>query len=297
YDPTTGAYALFPDAEPFKAGLGFFLNAATPQSPFTVSGRIYSNIAGTVALRPGWNLISNPLEQTTTVDNMLSVHAADFPRFFTDAEGSDIGTVFYEFQPGANDAASGVPETGSMVPATSFEAGKAYFVQVFSPEGVTLVFESAPTGQAAVRTGNRTAGRSGLGWLMGVTLIDGKFRIGAQIGQDTTATRGFDRAEDAALPPPLTGGRQVIVTDAGSLYRDVRRVGNRDVYTIRLTGLTPGKSYTLSFDKIQNSPGAFIVTRQDGSIVGSFRAGQQVQLRASSSSYVFKIRVSGVVYP
>src|SRR5207253_11104798 len=131
-----------------------------------------------------------------------------------DAEGSDIGTVFFEFQPGANEPATGAPETGSMVPATDFLEGRAYFVRVLSPEGVTLTFSPATgTNFPRVLETPRTPVQ---GWKMGVDLIDGTFKIGVQIGQSTTATRGFDPREDAELPPALAGRRQVSVVDNGS---------------------------------------------------------------------------------
>ncbi len=295
YDPSTGTYSLFPDAEPFKIGLGYFMRANSAVTPLTISGRIYANIAGTVSLRPGWNLIANPIAETTEVDHMLSVHAADFPRFFTDAEGSDIGTVFFEFQPGTNDAASGAPETGSMTPATQFEAGKAYFVRVLSPEGVTLVFEqqagAGPPGRAQVAAAPRATTPNG--WLMGVNLIDGRFKVGAQIGQSSTATAGFDPREDAELPPGLTGGRQVAATDIGWMYRDVRRLGLPEVFTLQFTGLKPGKTYTLGFEKVRNSPGVFGVYRASGPIIGYFAVGDQVPFTATSTTMTLKIRVNG----
>jgi hypothetical protein len=290
YDPSTGRYDLFPDTEAFKIGLGYFLRSDATQLPFTVSGRIYRNIGGTVSLRPGWNLISNALTETSQVGNVRSVRGADFARFFTDAQGSDIGTEFFEFQPGQNDPVTGAPETGSMIPATVFEEGKAYFVRVLAPEGVTLVFNPAG-GQ--LHPESLQVPINVPGWKLGVTLIDGVFKVGAQIGQSSTATSFFDPREDAEMPPSISGGRQVVVVDSGTLYRDVRKLGVQQTYSVNFTGLKAGRTYAVKFDKLRNSPGLFALYRPNGSIIGHFQPGQQVMFTASSPTTTLKIKVSG----
>jgi hypothetical protein len=293
YDPSVGQYDLFPDAEPFKIGLGYFIRAEVPQSPFTVSGRIHKNISGAVSLRPGWNLVANPLTETVQLDHVRSVRTTDFAQAFTEVQGTDLGAEFFEFLPGPNDGITGAPETGSMIPASSFEPGKAYFVRVLAPEGVTLVFDPQNGQPRPLVVASSTSTLSG--WRMGITLIDDDFQVAAQIGQSRTATSGFDPKEDSGLPPPPSGGRQVSVVDSGRMYRDVRTLGSQQVFTVRFDGLRAGKSYWIKFDKIKNSPGLFAVYRDNGSIVGYFQSGQSVPFRPTSASTTFKIKVSGGV--
>lgn len=294
YDPASGRYDLFPDAEPFKLGLGYFVRTDNSQVGFSVQGRVNVNIGGTTSLRPGWNLIGNPLTETTQLDHVRVVHTSDFPDFFSNLTGTLIGAEFFEFQPGQNDAVTGAPETGSMIPATTFEPGKAYFVRVLAPEGVSLVFDPQSGTTPAPRFAPRSAGTTA-GWLMGVTLIDGSFRVGAQIGESATATRSFDPREDAALPPALTGGRQVVVADTGSMYRDVRALGSPETYTLQLTGLRSGATYRVSFDKIKNGPGLFALYKQNGSLAGYFQPGQQTSIMATGPTMTLRIKVTGGV--
>lgn len=95
-----------------------------------------------------------------------------------------------------------------MIPASVFEPGKAYFVRVLAPEGITLVFDPQ-SGQSRGASNAMSATPVVNGWRMGVTLIDDDFRVGAQIGESSTATLGFDPKEDSPLPPAPAGGRRI----------------------------------------------------------------------------------------
>ena len=128
---------------------------------------------------------------------------------------------------------------------------------------------------------------------MGLTLTDGSFRVGAQIGESTTASRGFDAREDAELPPAFSGGRQVVVTDIGSMYRDVRALGVPEVYTVQIQGLMSGKRYALTFDRIRNNPGVFALLRSNGSMIGYFAVGMQIDFTATEPTITLKVRVGG----
>ncbi|HVL38072.1 MAG TPA: hypothetical protein VM328_01655 [Fimbriimonadaceae bacterium] len=245
YNASRAAYDLYPSLEPFKIGHGYFVRLDAAKS-LAVPGRLSPGTPTSTALRPGWNLISNPLPENTPKSRVTVVKAAEFPQAYSGAEGSDLGIDFFEFVPGPADAATGAPETGSMVAATSFEPGKAYYVRVMAAEGLTLLFSPAtplgPTRAPQVTAQASAAPRAGLlgGWVMKLSLEG--LPVAAFIGQRPSATRGFDRPFDSELPP-LMGGPQIWIENGSRLYRDTRSLGMRETYQVRLTGLVPGRRY------------------------------------------------------
>jgi hypothetical protein len=166
------------------------------------------------------------------------VHAADFPEAYADALGGTVGSDFFEFTPNPNDAVTGVPEGGTYTAATSFEPGKMYFVRCLTAEGASLVFDATAT-----RAKRATVSPD---WRVKVTATGTKLTSTVYAGMSRTATRGFDRDQDSALPPSV-GGFQLAITDGGAPFRDTRPNSGGETYTMQLTGLTAGKTYTLNF--------------------------------------------------
>lgn len=248
YNPAKARYDLFPDVEEFKQGHGYFIRlpAATP---IAIEGRISLGTSMAVALRPGWNMISNPLLENVSTTQVRVIKGSDFPKAFAAALGNELGLDFFEFLPGPNDPSTGAPETGTMSAATSFQVGKAYFVRVLAPEGAVLLFEPQDTRSVQSFAAQQPqAGPNGAEWQVQMTLSDGRTTAKSYIAQTTTATRGFDRREDSALPPGI-GGLQLWSENGDLLYRDVRNLSQPETYRVRLDGLRRGFNHTVTFSR------------------------------------------------
>lgn len=247
FNSSKARYELFPEVEAFKSGHGYFVRLETAQPGFSVAGRVNRNIESTVALKPGWNMVSAPLAEAVTTGRVRVTRTTGFPTAWSNATGVDVGLEFFQFTPGPNDGASGVPETGTFSPASQFELGKAYFVQVLASEGVTLSFQPAgSTGSAPVPM---SYAPTPTGWQLGIQMKLNNQIAKAVIGQSSTATRGFDAKEDSGMPPGL-GGFQVIVEDYEQLYKDVRGLQAGETYTLRVQGMKANTNYRLDFTKV-----------------------------------------------
>ncbi|GIK33032.1 MAG: hypothetical protein HND43_06450 [Armatimonadetes bacterium] len=262
YNSSKARYDIYPDSGPLTIGQGYFLRLENAQPGFAWQGRTSPATPLAVALRPGWNLIGNPLGEAVSTSRVTVVHAANFPMSYGEALGTVLGVDFFEFVPGAPDAASGAPETGTMAAASNFGLGKAYFVRVLAPEGAVLLFRPAPV---SMPQGPFNAASpfppsiDPLQWTLRLNVIGSQERCEVFVGQSRTATLGFDRAEDSGLPPPLSGGLQAAsITRAEALFRDVRRSGATAWHEIRLSGLRPGQRYTVRAEVAQGSLRQFV---------------------------------------
>ncbi len=247
YNSFRGRYELFPEVEPFKVGHGYFVRLDVAQPSFSVGGRIHRNIEASVALKPGWNMVSAPIAEAVTTGRVRVTRTTLFPTSWNEAVGTDIGLNFFQFVPGPADSATGVPETGTFVEASQFELGKAYFVQVLAPEGVTLSFQPAVISGGLAPTFMATA--TPTGWRLGIQMKLNNQAAKVVIGQSATATRSFDPKEDSGMPPGI-GGFQVIVEDYEQLYKDIRGMQAGETYTLRLQGLSPNKLHRFEFTKL-----------------------------------------------
>lgn len=285
-----GRYEFFPESGAFNQGLGFFVRSDVARALET-TGRVQPLTPVSVALRPGWNMISTPANEIIPVSQVKVLVAANTPIAFNDAKGVSLGTEFYSFQPGANDTASGAPEGGTMVPATNFEPGKAYFVRVFAPQGLSLAF--FPSGSAG-------AGRSGGGgsyssmaptneWEMKVALTGANERTEVRIGQHRAGTRSFDKALDSELPPAF-GGLQ---GSCETYYRDIRKIGVQDTFRVKFDSLRPGTLYTVRFDRVSGTIGMFNLYDQAGNVRKKYTGGGVYTFRATTKSRILSLGFNG----
>ena len=207
-----------------------------------------------VALKPGWNLVTVPKMVSIPILDMLVVHAADNPKTWNESVGVDVGTDYFQFVPGPNDAASGAPETGSFVAASDgmFHIGTAYYVRVLDPEGVTLNFEPSSSNTPNIAVPMVASGT--IGWRMRCQIVapTGKSMMSI-IGESPTATDGFDNKFDSPLPPSM-GALQISSLSTDRLYRDIR-VQNLtfENYKMHVEGLIPGLQYTLRLTMLQGA--------------------------------------------
>lgn len=263
YNPSKTAYDLYPNTESPTIGHGYFVQLSSAMPNLTVQGRLSPTVSTSVALAPGWNMISPPLNAGFSTSNVRVVHSTDFPISYTGAVGTLIGTDFFQFVPGASDPITGVPEGGTFLPATSFNAGSAYFVRVLAPEGVSLVFDPPAGSRSPNGFASGTSGKGMIatpGWAMQVTATSQSKMTYAVIGEALGATNAEDPRFDSGIPPSVGGLQMTSIGGSEPLFRDMRALNTRQVYSLHLTGLVPGKPVNVRFDMVHNRVQSFVVT-------------------------------------
>jgi hypothetical protein len=285
YNSTRAGYDLYPNTGSMVVGNGFFTRMNAPAA-FTVAGRGHPGTAVSIACKPGWNLVSSPLKETVATSRVQVVKSFNSPSLYSEAIGVDIGTEFFQFVRGANDAATGAPETGTLVAATQFETGKAYYIRVLAAEGVSLVFFPSTTPQRPGRVFVPT------GWQLSANIRQGAATARVVLGQSSTATRNVDRKEDGPMPPRY-GGFQVIIESAQPMYRDVRRLGVGEKYKLRIEGLRPGQEYTMDFLKAFGNAPSFVIYDAANGVFTTKVAPTYYRFRASGSVHRMEIWVNG----
>lgn len=254
YNADAGKYDIYPDCGSFSQGGGYFVRSETGK-PLAVEGRFVPETAIAVALQPGWNMISCPLQETVATSHLQVVVASGFPTTYNEAVGNSLGTEFFGFTPGNPDPATGAPEGGTLTAASNFQPGKAYFVRVLAPEGATLLF--VPSGSSMSSGFGSNRGRTA--WTMSVQLHGNDESTEVRIGQARGASRGEDIKFDSPLPPKGAYGIQAVVTDHGSLFRDMREYGRAETYRVRFDALTPGELYRVKFKIIEGGVNRYTI--------------------------------------
>lgn len=249
YNPGKARYELYPSTGIATAGQGYFVRANTPSSP-SYRARVEGADSLAIALRPGWNLISNPLSVSVPFSRVQVLKTTEFPRTYLGASGNDtsdtdapiLGKDLFAFTPGANDPVTGAPEGGAFTVASSFEPGVGYFVRCLAAEGAVILFGApADSGRGISEAASKK---------FGVTLSQSKAVSRAAFGVSSAATNGFDSRLDSNLPPSF-GGMQVSVLapNGDARYSDIRPMATTGTYRLRASGLTVGSQYTLSIDQ------------------------------------------------
>ncbi len=287
YNPSQAKYELYPDLGAFHSGQGFLL-----RSPGAVNRAVPGRRQlerGSWALKPGWNLVTVPFDTPVDITRALVMTGTGFPVSWTEATGTIVGANVFSFSVGAADASSGVPETGSFKGATGpLQPGMAYFVRCLSSQGA-LVSISGDASAAPIRSAAKAPAAK---WQMKLDISGPAGSTDCFIATSGTAGAGFDAKEDSTLPPSF-GGFQAKLAGTESLYRDVRRSGNQQIYTLKLDQLVPGKEYSI---KMTPEIGyTNWVTLYDPTARTNFRPykGNTYKFRAKKSVQEFRITVVG----
>lgn len=281
YDSALANYDLFPALEPLTLGHGYFMNLPAAVPSLTLSGRLAPGISATVALKPGWNMISPPLAEVIQTGSVRVVHAADFPTTYADAIGTTIGTDFFAFQPGPNDPIAGTPQSGSFVAGTEFDPGVGYFVRVLAPEGVSLVFDPDTALLKSVRPAIAS------GWQLEFSATSNGQTTSSIVGEAANGSNTPNYAVDSALPPAFAGGLQAYSVNAQHLYRDIRPLNTRQGFTLHVDGLTPGQSYTINFKTLLGRTKIFTIVNRDTGLARTMFGGASWTLQAAGSTATF----------
>ncbi len=237
-------YDLYPVITRFDWGRGFYVRMPSAVPVFTVEGRLPGDQPASVALQVGWNQIVNPFMQAVSLSEVTVQRAAESPRTWNDAIAAGwIDTTIFQFVPGAPDVFSGVPEGGTMTPTTTFAVGNAVFVRSLVAEGVTITFRPGSP-QAATATPNplEPTWRAKLNAALGTIETSS-----VEFGFATGATSSYDVGIDSLLPPSWGGALQAEIIAPSPMYKDYRARGST-TWNVRLTGLRPGQSYSLTLD-------------------------------------------------
>lgn len=288
YDSESGKYAIYPDSGSFVQGGGYFVRANAGQS-LSVEGRSDPNTSMAVALKPGWNMISCPLQSEVPTSQLQVVVAAGFPTSYPEAIGNTIGSEFFSFTPGNPDPVTGAPEGGTFTPATKFVPGKAYFVRVLAPEGLTLLFSPSTSN----RPGNFGSMRGRSSWTMRVGLKGGDEETEVRIGEARGASRGLDDQFDSPLPPSVGVGLQGQVFDHGRLFRDMRQWGRAETFKVRFDSLIPGELYRVRFTMFESGIDRYTVKDPEAGKTRKYTQAGSYTFRATSKSKVLEISVPG----
>ncbi|MEI8282943.1 MAG: hypothetical protein WCG75_11095, partial [Armatimonadota bacterium] len=87
YSSSRTAYDLYPNSGMVLGGQGYFIRVPSSGLP-SWKARVESGTAVSVALRPGWNMITCPLGVSAPFANVDVVHTTDFPRSYLGASGN-----------------------------------------------------------------------------------------------------------------------------------------------------------------------------------------------------------------
>lgn len=282
-------YELYPVISPFDWGRGFFVRMPSAVPNFSVQGIFPGDQPLSVPLQVGWNQIVNPFRSEISLSEVTVQRAAESPRLWNNAIAEGwIDTNMFEFVPGAPDPFSGLPEGGTMTPISAFPVGKAVYVRALVPEGVTITF----------RPGTSLAGMSANipppptpTWSARLTARWGALESSrVEFGFVQGATNGYDVGRDCLLPPIWGGALQAEIVNATSMFRDFRTSGPQ-TWTVRLTGLRPGKTYTLTLQQTFTGigPPALIVRDVERNRTWYPAIQRQYQFVATSSNRTLKV--------
>lgn len=251
WDPLQGRYRFYPETGGFSRGKGYFLRSNTAISR-TMIGPSDDITPASVALEPGWNLITNPLNELINVADITVIRETDAIATFGEASGTIVGPDVFRFRSGPNDAFTGVPEGGTLEAVTTLSPGDALYVRCLSSSGATLLFTPNVFRGVGRAAGVSTPAQTD-GWNLKTQLVGPNGTLTMHFGRRSGAAQDGDRF-DSQLAPAFGSYR---MSAERNLYRDIRPLTGEARYFLTLTGLTVGQSYQLKMDPTFGNPGTF----------------------------------------
>ena len=299
WNPVTSRFDLFPDEGQVMQGLGYYVRAAASAS-VTVRGTVPPQTPIAVSLQPGWNVVSVPFGQTIGTSKLQFTVSTEAVSSYAAALGTIIGNTIFEFVPDG-----GNPDAGTLVAATTFEPGKGYLVRVLREEGAVMLMTPndfsplSPSGRGGKGAPKVAMGRPdwvGIGWNYRNHVWETELQLTgyygvksvAIVGQRTEAHKGFDPLYDSDLPPG-PGGFQLVLTDGGRMFRDIRTWGTRETYRVSATGLKSGERCTLRLRATSGKKTLTIVDLESGE-VRTIRGDGIYIFNAAGPAHRFEIR-------
>ncbi|MBX3111276.1 MAG: hypothetical protein KF857_04640 [Fimbriimonadaceae bacterium] len=246
YNPVLARYDLYPDEGEVRAGLGFFIRPATAGS-VTVKGLINRETPTSVALRPGWNMVTCPDDASLGTADVQVTQTSQSVGTWAQAAGTLLGNTFFKWTPDPVN-----PDLGTFVPATTFDPGVGYFVRALDADGAVLVFTPKTRGRGtrAFHPGTEaTSGAWPTKWSADLvaTSSAGNYSVCTTAASAAGTLDDNPRFDDKL--PPSPGGFQMSVESNGDYYRKLWPASRRS-FTLKLTGLRPGVLCTLRAPKL-----------------------------------------------
>ncbi|CUU34183.1 FlgD Ig-like domain-containing protein [Armatimonadetes bacterium GXS] len=264
-------YVYYPETPPPAPGVGYFLRVPDGGIDRLIEGEAPpADRPFAIALQPGWNLIGMPFNAPVNVSDLQVVWQFDAPVSWETATESIGGQP-----PLVGNRIFTLGGVGGYVQATQLEPGKAYWVRVLRPEGVTLLIPPPANRSASRSRGDMEEPRPA--WEMMLSL---QSRAGGGVitlGLDSRASSRsakWDSEMPPLLPDMLGFG---VVSESGALQmRSVRPLGGRQVWELRVLPAEPESEHTLTWNLPPNTARRWRITLEDPT------TGNRVDMRRQS---------------
>jgi len=234
-------YVYYPETPAPAPGVGYFIRTRNPLSATIQGEAVPTDREFALALQPGWNLIGHPFKEAVDLRSLRVVHQFSEPVVWETASeqiGSEpplVGRKVYTLG------------TAGYREATLLEPGKAYWVRVLRPEGVTLLIPP-PSRSRSRDSAGFEGGRSGEpAWAMELTLQSRAGGAIVTLGLDSPARTRHAWAKEE-LPPLLPGMPAFGVLEGERLLiQDTRPLGRRQEWTLQVVPSEPNLEHTLTW--------------------------------------------------
>ncbi len=189
-------YAYYPATPPPAPGVGYFLQLSAPINVTIQGTPPPTDRPFAIALQPGWNLIGNPFNEPIPLNSLQVIHQFDSPVSWESATESIGGQP-----PLVGARVFTLATTGLYTQVSQLEPGRAYWVRVLRPEGVTLL---VPPPVSTTARGRSRASLPEPAWTMELVLQSRSGGAITTLGIDPSA-RTRSAVLNVGAPPSLPG--------------------------------------------------------------------------------------------
>ncbi|MCX7993075.1 MAG: hypothetical protein N2651_05355 [Fimbriimonadales bacterium] len=257
-------YVYYPATPPPAPGIGYFLQLSSPIN-ITVQGESApTDRPFAIALQPGWNLVGVPFNQIVPVGSLQVIHQFNSPVSWETATESIGGEP-----PLVGSRVWTLGAFGTYVQATQLEPGRAYWIRVLRPEGVTLLVPP-PIGSA----GRSRAAYDEPTWAMELILQSPVGGGVVTLGLENDArARSYTYNHEA--PPALPGMSAFgVLTENGRLLaQSIKPNGGKQEWTLRVAPAEPNREHTLTWRIPSDTPRRWRVSLEN------LATGERVDIR------------------
>ena len=240
-------YTYYPEVPAPAPGVGYFIRTSSPLSVTIQGESAPTDRDFAIALQPGWNLIGHPFKEAIDLRTVRVVHQFDEPVVWETATESIGGEA-----PLVGSRVWTLSGAGTYVSTTLLEPGKAYWVRVLRPEGVTLLIPPPSRGRSRAAQSARTDVQPA--WAMELTLQSPAGGAVVTLGLDTPARTRHAWAKleaPPAMPGMIAFGILANETppwhEATLLIQDTRPLGHRQVWVLQVVPGEANREHTLTW--------------------------------------------------
>lgn len=276
------AYSLYPAIDSFAPGRAFWMK---PDAGFTASLKGASTPMNRDSLFStvfGWNMVGLPVDRTVSVaDLLVQVQDQTAITFAAAVTKGVIGNYFIRY----NNGYEPILATGTLSP------WEGYWIRVRQSEGVTFIVPPSVAAAAAVSV-SRSAAPSAVvsqGWRSAIQIKAGTQSAKLWIGQNKSATAGYDLAFDAESGPADPTGLRAQITASQPLLQDIQPLVQRSVWKITISGAAPRSSLLLSMSDLSavKQAGRVIVTDQQAMCSWDLSGGWPISINTDSKGCAY----------